>query len=357
MIFTNQIETLPGVSSRLLDSYRFEVPHRVILDLFRLTNIYVHPSTSESYSLVSDRCEWQPAVPERRRPRDADHLRERRSLPQVLLLTVDHRFPCGRGRVLRRCGPRRPRLHQDRGDRPATNPASPDPQSADRLPRLLNRCCTCLRLELGQSAALLFGHTGAPCGHGSIRRRRSHLSGRPRPRGPRPRRRRQTEGRPCRQVLVVSVGEIERVLHTWLIEAFHAAVGLALLAKDAVEVLVSVAASARGIEILGSVAISGLSLIGNCSWWIGPEKSSGKSVRFRRLSNSVRPSRTGPGRRRSFASSRRANRSSSVWIPLLSPLAASSFIASIRRLTSWSSRLISTGSVGALGTLYSSARC
>ena len=53
VIFTNQIETLPGVSSRLLDSYRFEVPHRVILDLFRLTNIYVHPSTSESYSLVS----------------------------------------------------------------------------------------------------------------------------------------------------------------------------------------------------------------------------------------------------------------------------------------------------------------
>jgi len=53
VIFTNQIETLPGVSPRLLDSYRFEVPHRVVLDLFRLTNIYVHPSTAESYSLVS----------------------------------------------------------------------------------------------------------------------------------------------------------------------------------------------------------------------------------------------------------------------------------------------------------------
>ena len=52
LAFTNHITSLPGISDRILQSYRFEVPHKVVLDLFHLTNIYVHPSTSESYSLV-----------------------------------------------------------------------------------------------------------------------------------------------------------------------------------------------------------------------------------------------------------------------------------------------------------------
>ncbi|TNC38827.1 glycosyltransferase family 4 protein [Mumia zhuanghuii] len=52
VIFTNQIESLPGIPPERLENYRYEFPHRVILDLFHLTNIYVHPSTSESYSLV-----------------------------------------------------------------------------------------------------------------------------------------------------------------------------------------------------------------------------------------------------------------------------------------------------------------
>jgi hypothetical protein len=52
VVFTNQIQSLPGISDSLLENYRFEFPHQVVLDLFHLTNIYVHPSASESYSLV-----------------------------------------------------------------------------------------------------------------------------------------------------------------------------------------------------------------------------------------------------------------------------------------------------------------
>jgi len=52
VVFTNHIRSLPGISPRVLREYQVEVPHRVILDLFRLTNIYFHPSSSESYSLV-----------------------------------------------------------------------------------------------------------------------------------------------------------------------------------------------------------------------------------------------------------------------------------------------------------------
>lgn len=52
VIFTNRIEALPGVSEQDMRAYRLEVPHKVVLDLFHLTNLYVHPSGSETYSLV-----------------------------------------------------------------------------------------------------------------------------------------------------------------------------------------------------------------------------------------------------------------------------------------------------------------
>jgi glycosyltransferase involved in cell wall biosynthesis len=52
VIFTNQIDSLPGISDQELNSYRLEFPHKVVLDLFHLTNLYIHPSGSETYSLV-----------------------------------------------------------------------------------------------------------------------------------------------------------------------------------------------------------------------------------------------------------------------------------------------------------------
>jgi glycosyltransferase involved in cell wall biosynthesis len=52
IIFTNQIEALPGISEEDMNAYRLEFPHKVVLDLFHLTNLYIHPSGSETYSLV-----------------------------------------------------------------------------------------------------------------------------------------------------------------------------------------------------------------------------------------------------------------------------------------------------------------
>jgi glycosyltransferase involved in cell wall biosynthesis len=52
VIFTNQIDALPGITAQEMQAYRLEVPHKVVLDLFHLTNLYVHPSGSETYSLV-----------------------------------------------------------------------------------------------------------------------------------------------------------------------------------------------------------------------------------------------------------------------------------------------------------------
>jgi glycosyltransferase involved in cell wall biosynthesis len=52
VIFTNQIQVLPGITEQEMNSYRLEFPHKVVLDLFHLTNIYIHPSGSETYSLV-----------------------------------------------------------------------------------------------------------------------------------------------------------------------------------------------------------------------------------------------------------------------------------------------------------------
>jgi glycosyltransferase involved in cell wall biosynthesis len=52
VIFTNQIRSLPGIAEQDLRRYHLEVPHKVVLDLFHLTNLYVHPSGSETYSLV-----------------------------------------------------------------------------------------------------------------------------------------------------------------------------------------------------------------------------------------------------------------------------------------------------------------
>jgi glycosyltransferase involved in cell wall biosynthesis len=52
VVFTNRIESLPGTSDGDLQRYRVEFPHKVVLDLFHLTNLYVHPSASETYSYV-----------------------------------------------------------------------------------------------------------------------------------------------------------------------------------------------------------------------------------------------------------------------------------------------------------------
>ena len=52
VIFTNRAEALPGISEQELRKYRIEFPQKVVMDLFHLTNIYVHPSASETYSLV-----------------------------------------------------------------------------------------------------------------------------------------------------------------------------------------------------------------------------------------------------------------------------------------------------------------
>jgi glycosyltransferase involved in cell wall biosynthesis len=52
VIFTNEIGSLPGIDTEQCARIRVEFPQRVVTDLFHLTNIYVHPSASETYSLV-----------------------------------------------------------------------------------------------------------------------------------------------------------------------------------------------------------------------------------------------------------------------------------------------------------------
>lgn len=52
VIFTNRIPALPTVREADLEHYRIEFPRKVVSDLFRLTNVYIHPSASETYSLV-----------------------------------------------------------------------------------------------------------------------------------------------------------------------------------------------------------------------------------------------------------------------------------------------------------------
>ncbi len=52
VVFTNRIELLDDVSEDDLRRYQVEMPHKVVVDLFHLSNIYVHPSASETYSLV-----------------------------------------------------------------------------------------------------------------------------------------------------------------------------------------------------------------------------------------------------------------------------------------------------------------
>lgn len=52
LVFTNRIESLPGITDAELQRYRVEFPHKVVIDLFHLTNLYIHPSASETYSLV-----------------------------------------------------------------------------------------------------------------------------------------------------------------------------------------------------------------------------------------------------------------------------------------------------------------
>ncbi|BBH71855.1 hypothetical protein ACTI_85400 [Actinoplanes sp. OR16] len=52
VIFTNGMGPLPGIAPHDIERYRIEVPRKVVLDLFHLTNVYVHPSGSETYSLV-----------------------------------------------------------------------------------------------------------------------------------------------------------------------------------------------------------------------------------------------------------------------------------------------------------------
>ncbi|MGQ0641883.1 MAG: glycosyltransferase [Gemmatimonadaceae bacterium] len=52
LVFTNDLPALVGVPDTIMRRAAVEVPRRVVQDLFRLTNIYVHPSASETYSLV-----------------------------------------------------------------------------------------------------------------------------------------------------------------------------------------------------------------------------------------------------------------------------------------------------------------
>jgi glycosyltransferase involved in cell wall biosynthesis len=52
IIFTNRLESLGELPEDELKRYRVEMPHKVVVDLFHLSNIYVHPSASETYSLV-----------------------------------------------------------------------------------------------------------------------------------------------------------------------------------------------------------------------------------------------------------------------------------------------------------------
>jgi glycosyltransferase involved in cell wall biosynthesis len=52
VLFTNRLEKLPGIDDADMARYRVELPHKVVMDLFHLTNVYVHPSAAETYSLV-----------------------------------------------------------------------------------------------------------------------------------------------------------------------------------------------------------------------------------------------------------------------------------------------------------------
>jgi glycosyltransferase involved in cell wall biosynthesis len=52
VVFTSRLDTLPGIDDEAMARYRVELPRKVVMDLFHLTNVYVHPSASETYSLV-----------------------------------------------------------------------------------------------------------------------------------------------------------------------------------------------------------------------------------------------------------------------------------------------------------------
>ncbi len=52
VVITSRLESLPGLSSAAMAQYQVELPRKVVMDLFHLTNVYVHPSASETYSLV-----------------------------------------------------------------------------------------------------------------------------------------------------------------------------------------------------------------------------------------------------------------------------------------------------------------
>ena len=52
VVFTNSLTELPGLSADTVRRMAIELPHRVVMDLFHLTDVYIHPSASETYSLV-----------------------------------------------------------------------------------------------------------------------------------------------------------------------------------------------------------------------------------------------------------------------------------------------------------------
>lgn len=52
LVFSNELPPLPGVAPELMRRAAVELPRKVVQDLFHLTNVYVHPSASETYSLV-----------------------------------------------------------------------------------------------------------------------------------------------------------------------------------------------------------------------------------------------------------------------------------------------------------------
>ena len=52
VVITSRLDGLPGIDDEDMARYRVELPRKVVMDLFHLTNVYVHPSASETYSLV-----------------------------------------------------------------------------------------------------------------------------------------------------------------------------------------------------------------------------------------------------------------------------------------------------------------